>query len=196
MAHLLYFKEIQNSNLLRLGISEGEESAAYTVRATVYADIGMPTRGSEISEGAMELVRAEDEYIRCKKRALYLLSIADNNEKSLLSKLRAKGFAYEVASEVCREMVSLGYINEDIQLERIVQREANEHLLGARRIVAKLASKGYSLSRIKAAIERLTASGEVNFSANAIALLERKLPPDATEEERLFLLEKYGFRKS
>ena len=144
----------------------------------------------------MELVRAEDEYVRCKKRALYLLSIANNNERALVTKLRAKGFSYEVASEVCREMVSLGYVNEDEQLERLIEKEANERLLGARKITAKLASKGYSITKIKAAIQRLISRGEVDFSVNARTLIGRKLPSDASEEEKLCLLEKYGFRRA
>lgn len=194
MATLVSFKEIQNTNLLRLVISEGEERCAYTVRARLYSELGMPARGSEISVEEMELVVNEDKYVSCKRRALYLLSIADNNERGLFAKLRAKGFSSEIASEVCREMVSLGYINEDSQLERIVLREANGRLLGMRKIVPKLAAKGYNISRIKAAAERLVSRGEIDFSANARALIEKKLPPECDEEGRTALLIKYGYK--
>lgn len=195
MATLSSFKEIQNSNLLRLVITEGEENAAYTVRTRIYNEIGMPTRGSQINDGAMELILREDEYVRCKKRALYLLSIADNNEKNLFQKLRAKGFCSEISGEVCREMVSLGYINEDSQIERIVLREANGKLFGPRKIVANLAGKGYSLSKIKDAISTLSDNGEIDFQKNASLLLSRKLDEDASEEERLAVLIKYGYKR-
>lgn len=195
MATLVFFKEIKDSNLLRLGISEGEETAVYTVRERVYNDVGAPTRGSTLSDGAMELLIREDEYVRCKKRALYLLSIADNNERGLEAKLRAKGFSFDIARDVCREMVSLGYVNEDSQLERIIAREANERLYGARKIVARLAGKGYAPSRIRAAMQRLTERGEVDFLLNAEELIRRKLDSGFSDDEKFALLAKYGYRK-
>ena len=195
MARLVYFKVIQNSNLLRLVISEGEESSAYTVRERVYADIGKPTKGSEITDGELELIISEDEYIRCKKRALYLLSIADNNERGLYSKLRAKGFSHDIAIDVCHEMTSLGYINENEQLERLVLREANERLAGARKISLKLAAKGYRIDQIRDAMQRLSDSGELDFLVNARTLIQRKLGENPTDEEKNALLVKYGYRK-
>lgn len=195
MARLIYVKEIQNSNLLRLGISEGEESSAYTVRMRVYAEIGKLTKGSEIAAGAMELILAEDEYVRCKKRALYLLSIADNNERGLYAKLRAKGFSHEIAIDVCREMTSLGYINECEQLERLILKEANERLVGARKISLKLAAKGYGIDKIRDTMQRLSDSGKVDFSANARTLVQKKLGENPSDEEKNILLVKHGYRK-
>lgn len=195
MARLVSFKEIEGSHLLRLVITEGEEKWVCFVRERAYAELGRPAKGEEISDEELCTIREEDEYVRCKRKALYMLSICDSSERGLLAKLKAKGFSHKAASEVCREMISLGYINEDAQLERLVLREANEKLFGARKIMARLASKGYSASRIREAIAALCERGEVDFSANASELMKRRLESDAAEEERLALLIKYGYKK-
>ena len=194
MATVKWIKEIENSHLLRLGISEGEENAVYTVREALYSELSRPIRGQELGEGEMELVRAEDEYVRAKKRALYLLSYADNNERTLTLKLRERGFSAGVSAEVARDMVSLGYINEKAQLERLIVREANEKLFGKGKIVPRLMAKGYSASEINSVLAGLVEAGEIDFSENAKKLMEKKLPIGADEEERRALLVKYGYR--
>ncbi len=194
MARLDSIKEIQNSHLLRLGFSGVEENAAYTIRSALYSQLGRPIRGSELSDEDMALIRREDEYVRAKKRALWLLSYADNNERNLKLKLRARGFSSEVAAEVSGEMVSLGYINESAQLERLILAEANVRLYGPGKIIPRLAAKGYSVSDIKRTLARLVEIGEIDFKANSDALIEKKLSRDAGEEERRALLMKNGYR--
>ena len=195
MATLKQIKEIENSHLLRLGISEGEENAVYTVRESVYSELSRPIRGQELYEGEMEIIKAEDEYVRAKRRALYLLSYADNNERTLVAKLRERGFSSGVSAEVARDMVNLGYINETAQLERLITREANERLFGKDKILPRLRAKGYSVSEINSVMERLLLEGDIDFSENEKRLIEKKLPEGATEEERRALLVKYGYRK-
>ena len=194
MARLLYIKEIKDSHLLRLGIQEGEETSGYTVSSRLYSEIGSPMRRETLTDEQLVDIKREDEYVRAKKKALSYLAFADNNERTLRTKLIGKGFSREVSCDVAREMVTLGYIDERRQLERLVLTEANVKLAGQNKIVPKLMAKGYSSSDINTVIRELVDSGEIDFRANARRLIEKKLPADADSEEKKKLLFKNGYR--
>ena len=98
-----------------------------------------------------------------------------------------------MAAEVVREMVSLGYIDEQRQLSRLITEEANRKLLGPRKIVPKLISKGYSMSDIREALAGLVDTGEVDFDKNRELLLEKHLGLTEDSEEMRKLLFKYGY---
>ena len=122
-----------------------------------------------------------------------MLSYGDNNERSLIRKLTARGIARERAEAVAREMSSLGYINEQRQLLNIVSKEANVNLSGPRRIRAKLISRGYRTADISSAIDELVRCGEVDFERSAELLISKKLTRDATDDEKKALLYKNGY---
>ena len=193
MIKISYIKEIKDTHLLRLGITEGEETSAYTVNEQTYSEVGRPIRGEEIGESELEIIKHFDEYYKAKKRALSLLSYTDNNERGIQMKLRARGVSQNVAMDVAREMVSLGYINEEEQLERLILSEANQKLRGASKIIPHLASKGYSVSFIKRVLSELVERGDIDFKKNAARLLEKKLPNGASADEKKKLLFKNGF---
>ena len=196
MARLSYIKEIKNSNLLRLGIIEEEETLAYTVAHRVYSELGSPVRGAVLSDEALEKIKESDSYLFAKKKALSILAYADNNELTLRRKLIAKGVKADVAGEVVREMVSLGYINEDDQLRRLLISEANVKLYGALKIIPRLAAKGFSSAVVRKTLSLLVEEGEIDFSKNAKALVAKKLPADASRDEKRKILFKYGYKIS
>ena len=195
MARLEFVKRKENSTLLLLGISEEGESARYTVDASLYASIGRPIKGDELSGSDMEAVIYSDEYYRARKKALALLSLSDNNERALKEKLMRFGIRREIAEEVTSEMVGRGFVDETRQLERLILREANEALGGRYKIVARLARKGYKLSDIRRVLDALVESGEVDFEENLERLKEKKLQDGYTHEELEKLLYKYGYKK-
>ena len=190
---LAYVKEIKNTHLLTLGIDGDGESVRFTVSASVYASLGRPAVGEELSEHVYAELSYADELYRAEKKALSLLSFADNNERTLLQKLLRAGFCRDVARSVCERMVMLGYVDEERQLERLILKAANEALLAERRICEKLRAKGYASSLVDRVMSRLVCSGEIDFSENKERLLSR-LPDDATDEERIKLLYKHGYR--
>lgn len=194
MATLSYIKIIKDKHLLRLGIAEGEECAAYTVTESVYADIGRPLRGESLDGESLLIIKRADSYYKAKKKALSLLAYADNSERSLAAKLRRAGFPRDIAEEAVREMVGLGYINEEASLERLIASEANVKLHGPGKILPHLSAKGYSSGSIKRVLTRLVESGEIDLTRNAKALVDRKLGADPDREERLELLYKYGYK--
>ncbi len=194
MAALQFVREAKDSHLLLLGIVEEGESARYTVNAAALRDIGSPSVGDELDDGQMSVIIYTDELIRAKKKALSILAYADNNRRTLALKLSRAGFSREIVDMVCSEMVELGYINEQRQLERLVLDEANRKLRGPLRIIPALVAKGYSSSDVRAAMSSLIESGEIDLARNARLLLEKKLPDGADEEEAKKILYKNGYK--
>jgi len=175
-------------------IREGsDERVTYNVSEGTYREIGCPLSGEIISGEELERLIREDSYRRALKKSLSLLSYADNNKRTLFTKLMRAGFKREVAEEAVKEMVRLGYINEDRQLERLVTSRALRDLLGPHKIEAKLLAKGYSLSRIRGTLDSLTGTGEIDFSQTKKALIKKRLGDNYTQEEKLKILYKYGY---
>lgn len=196
MARLVYIKENTSSKLLLLGILEAGERVRYTVTARDFAALGSPVRNTELDESVLSAIKYSDEYVRAKRRALRLLALGDNSEKNLTLKLLRGGIRPEIAADVAREMVSLGYIDESRQLERLVAYEANAALRGPNKIIPKLVSRGYSAGEVRRVILELSESGEIDFSRSARELIKKKLPDDATREQRRALLYKNGYKIS
>ena len=59
---------------VNLTLSEDGEQKSYTVRISVYNELGMPSRGDILDEDSLETLRAADEYYRGKRAALSILS--------------------------------------------------------------------------------------------------------------------------
>lgn len=193
MARLLYIRDVNNA-LLLLGVSEEGECVRYKVSRTLYAELGSPARGAELSDDALFSIREYDLRHRAKKKALSLLSYSDKSEQGLKRRLMESGFSREVSEEATFEMVSLGYINEENQLERLILNEANVKLRGPMKIVPTLAAKGYSTSEIKRVMHRLCESEEIDFKKNAKRLIEKKLHADSDIEEKKKLLYRNGYK--
>ena len=194
MAHLKFIREAKDSHLLLLGIAEEGESANYTVNAATYVEIGSPSVGEELDCSQMSAIRYTDQLIRCKKKALNILAYADNNRRNLAAKLVRAGFSREIVDTVCGEMIERGYVNEKRQLERIILDEANRKLRGPLKIIPHLVSKGYSSSEVREVLSELVESGEIDFKSNARALLVKKMPDGADEEEVKKILYKNGYK--
>ncbi len=192
MAKIIYIRDTKEKNILILGVTEGEDKNRYTVNRALYADLGMPSVGAELDFGAMEELRAFDERYRAKKKALSLLAIADNNKNGLMNKLRHAGYSKDVCEETVAEMLSLGYINEEIQLERLVLAEAKK-FSGPKKIMAKLRGKGYSGRDISRVMSRLQDIGELDFKVLREELINRQFPDGCEYEEKMKLLYKHGF---
>ena len=192
MARVLFVRPVPSKKRIQLGILDGTEEATYTVRESTYAQIGAPAVGCEIGSSTLGTVRFEDECLRAIKRAMGYLSFSDKSRFELKMKLVHSGISYEAADVALDRISELGYLDEDGQLERAVEREANYKLRGRYYIKRKLSSKGYSSAAISRAIERLTDSGEVDFNANFELLAEKK--GAISEEEKHALEYKFGYR--
>ena len=194
MTTLLFIREAKEKNILLLGVSEEGDSARYKVSRILYQEIGAPLRGEALSEEMLELIKKEDLSVRARIKALSLLSYSDKSERMLKDKLSQSGFPKEIAEEVSREMVSLGYIDENRQLERIILNEANIKLKGPVRIIQDVRAKGYSSDSVRGVLSALIKSGEIDLKANAKKLLEKKHATELTIDEKKTILYKNGYK--
>lgn len=193
MAALKKIRESKDTNLLSLCIVEGEETEFYRVTRSAYTEIGSPSVGEYISDDDLATLKYADRLYRAEMKALSILSFADNNKRSLVQKLMRAGFDREISEEICEKMVSLGYINEQRQLERLILIEANTKLRGPGRIMPALVSKGYNSTDVRAVLRRLVDLGEIDFEENARRLLEKNAP-DGDREQAKKLLFKNGYK--
>ena len=193
MAKIIYIKESKTKGYLVIGVKDGEEKTPLTVNAATYSDVGAPSLGEELSADTLDTLTRENQKFLALKKALYLLSFSDNSERNLRYKLMRAGYSRDVVDFAVSEVLRLGYINEARQLERLILTEANSRLFGPMKIISRLVGKGYSPSDVRAAIEALRDSGEVDFDTNRARLLE-KLPDGYTDEDMYKLLYKYGYK--
>lgn len=190
---LVYVRDSKSRGYTVLGINCGDGAVAYTVESSLYMNIGAPLPSDEISEEHFSEIISSDELFRATKKALALLSYADNNARTLAQKLRRAGFSAAASDECVEEMIRHGYINEQRQLERLVSAEVNLKLTGRAKLVPKLMSKGYRRDDIEAVTDRLAESGEIDFDRAKAELIRKKLGEAPKECEVRALLYKNGF---
>ncbi len=190
---LSFVKASRSKGYLVLGLIDSGEKHIYTVSESAYSEIGSPYPPCEIDGGMLESICFADECYRAKSIALRLLSYADNNERSLITKLVSRGIGREVARDTVAEMIKLGYVNEKRQLERLILKEANGSLAGPKKLIPKLMAKGYSRADIDSVIDMLCEAGEIDFQKNKEELIAKKVTRGATEEEISAILYKNGY---
>lgn len=192
MATVIFAKPVPSKKRIQIGILESGDEYIYTVTEATYKALGSPMCGYELSVADLGTVRFEDEYIRALKKAADCLSASDKSKFALKIKLLKAGFSSEASDVALERLCELGYLDEERQLERAVEREANYNLRGRHYIKRKLVSKGYSSSLISRAIDALVGRGEIDFDANFESLVAKK--GVSSDEERLVLAYKYGYK--
>lgn len=192
MVTVLFAKCIPNKKGVQLGVLVDDEKCTFTVSEATYVALKSPGVGFEMSESDLGTVRFEDEYRRAFSKALGYLSLSDKSRFELKMKLLRAGFSGEASEMAISRILELGYLDEDRQLERAVEKEANYGLRGRYYIKRKLSSKGYSVYAISSAIDRLTERGEIDFSANFERLAQKK--GAVTFEDRRALEYKFGYK--
>ena len=192
MATVLFVKPVPSKKRVQIGILESGDEHTYTVTEATYVTLGGPSSECDIAESDLGTIRFEDEYIRALKKAADSLSASDKSKFALKVKLLKAGFSAEASDMALERLASLGYLDEERQLERAVLREANYNLRGRHYIKRKLSSKGYSPSSVSRAIDALIDRGEINFDANFECLAEKK--GISSEEDRLALAYRFGYK--
>ncbi len=188
-----YIRPSREKGYLTVGITDGEEKLRLTVRECDYRAAGSPLTHDNLTREQLSVLKSSDEMYRARKKALSILSYGDNSERMLEYKLCNAKISRTAAQKVVREMVSLGYINNERQLDRAIISLVKLSNLGRIKIISKLSAKGYSRSETEARIDELLYNGEIDFEAAKARLIEKKLPPNADGEEIKKLLFKNGF---
>lgn len=170
-----------------------DDKTTFTVPSEAYLSLSSPSVGEMLDEDTFRELSFADECYRAMKKALGILSFSDNSERRLYEKLRTRGISRRAAEAAIEKMKAYGYLDEKKQLYREVARLANGSLFGAKKIVAKLSSVGYSPSDIRLAVRELSDMGEINFDESLKRLTEKKLGEDYTDEQYRALRAKWGY---
>ena len=192
MATVISVKPVPSKKRIHLSILESGDEYTYTVTEATYKAIGSPQCGYDLSVSDLGTIRFEDEYIRALKKAADYLSASDKSKFALKIKLLKAGFSTEASDVAIERLSELGYLDEERQLERAVEREANYNLRGRHYIKRKLTSKGYSVSSVSRVIDTLVGRSEIDFDSNFESLVEKK--GVISEDDRLALAYKYGYK--
>ena len=188
---VIYIRDSKSKGYIRVGLGDGEEKLDFTVSESEYISLGSFLCGDDVED--IEALRACDMRYRAKLYALRILSYGNNSASTLKRKLILKSISPAIAAEVCKEMIGLGYINEDAQLRSLIENEANSKLSGRRKIIPKLIAKGYKKENIELVLEDLISHGIVDFNENKRKLIEKKLTRGADAAEKRKLLYSYGY---
>ena len=188
---VIYIRASSSKGYLRLGLSDGEKKNEYTVSESDYRDNGSPLVGDEIFD--VEALLLSDMRYKARLCALRILSFGDNSESTLKRKLLARSISPQIASEICSEMVGLGYLDESRQLAKLIENEANVRLSGKRLIYRRLSAKGYSREATERVLSELISQGTVDFESSKRKLIDKKFPEGAPKKDILALLYKHGY---
>lgn len=165
----------------------------YAVSAQDYEAVGAPAVGDAIDEETLTVLAEAEGRRKACARAVSILSYGACSANSLYQKLRAKGYDRESAEAAVAQMLARGYINEQEQAERLAVLAVRQKCWGRRRVLSHLTSKGYGAALARRAVEHAEEEGDIDFAEAAHRLLEKRLPPNATPDQKRALLYKYGF---
>ena len=188
----MFIKPIPTHKRVQIGVeNDCGETTVLKVRESTYASLGAPARAEELSDAVLESLTREDELLRAYKKAVGWLADSDKSRLELKRKLFNLGFSKEVVEVALDKCEQYGYLDEERQLERLVEREANRKLRGRYYIRRKLAAKGYRISAIDRVTDVLVDKGEIDFKANFERLAEKR---GALEETEVMSLKyRYGY---
>lgn len=180
---------------LTLRYNDSPEDVKLLVLRSVWESSGISTGGT-VTAKTIATFESSGRAVNALSRAFILLSAADNSKRSLVRKLRERGFAQSDAEAAARELCIAGYINEPEQISRIASILAERRLYGRRRIIEELYRRGYSPENINH--WRNSESLELDFAAICAKLIARRggLPPKndtAGKRKLLSYLYRRGF---
>ena len=175
---------------LRVEAPMGRRTLKVHVGPLEYEEAGAPREGEPLSEEAYRLLFLEADRAECRRRAARIQGISPNSKKNLIQKLTLRGFPSDVAEESVLALEKLGYLKEEDQLSRLLELAEKKYWPKKKALLALL-RKGYGREAILEAMEH----ADYRDDRVSRLLLETKLSPDATNEEKDLLLAKYGFRQ-
>ena len=145
--HEFAFK-VSDEGLYKLKLSKGQEFAP--------------------DERANEILKA-DELIRCKNRAMSMLSVNLKSEKTLSQKLKAEEFSEEAIAETLIFAREYALVN-DVELAREIANKGDRQHRSKREIQQKLYQRGISRQDQQAVLEDM----DIDEKENALKTAEKK----------------------
>lgn len=150
--------------------------------------------GDRIDDDHFLKIREEMIFDNARRHAFTILSYGENNRKSLIQKLRAKGFSPEVCEKIADYMEHRGYIDEKKQIGLLCETYLRKKY-GKLKIRNELIAKGYKREDVEEYVS--TQLANVDFAQNCAYIIENKyypLPRDSKEIAKMMgALMKYGY---
>lgn len=196
--HIKRLSDIGNGDVISVNIEiehEGNsERTNFNILFSQYSALKL-TKG-EITTEIYERIEEAAKVCEAYQKALGILAFGANTAKTLVLKLRRRGIDSEAAREAVEMLKGKGYINEDAEIAREIERCLRKGW-GYRRIMAHLHSKGYDDEALAEADDELS---EIDFDELCLEFLERKcdeIPSDPKECQRLIAsISRYGYSMS
>jgi regulatory protein len=150
--------------------------------------------GDSIDDEHYLKIREEMIFDNARRHAFAILSYGENNKRSLIQKLRQKGFALEVCENIALYMEHRGYIDEKKQIGLLCDTYLRKKF-GKLKIKSELIQKGYDREDVESYVSMHLA--DVNFAENCAYIIENKyfpIPKDPKELAKMMgALMKYGY---
>ena len=168
-----------------------EKKRRYEVDPEDFESIGSPSIGDEVYDGEISVIIRKTERREAYDRALKILAMGDNSLDGLSRKLQMRGFSRESAEYAAAEMQRMGYIRESDQLQRLIDYNVNKKLMGKRKLIPYLVSKGYSQRNVCEAIDLAIDGGVIDFDRARKELLKTAKTDDPMQIRKI--LYNHGF---
>ncbi len=128
------------------------------------------TQGMEFvpSESVNEIL-SEDEILRCKNRAMYIVSVTPKSKKILQSKLREEGFSENAVEQTMHFMQEYDF-TDDVELAKSLVRSGVRKNSSTRQIKQKLYKKGISREDSSRVLDEM----EIDEKENALEVAMKK----------------------
>jgi len=150
--------------------------------------------GDKIDDTHFLKIREEMIFDNARRHAFNILSYGENNKKTLIQKLRQKGFAYEVCENIALYMEHRGYIDEKKQIGLLCENYLHKKF-GKLKIKNELIAKGYMREDVDEYVSKNLA--DVNFAENCAYIIKNKYMPLPRESQELAkmmgALMRYGY---
>jgi SOS response regulatory protein OraA/RecX len=150
--------------------------------------------GDRIGDEYFLKIREEMIFDNARRHAFAILACGENNRKSLIQKLRAKGYSPDVCEKIADYMEHRGYIDEKKQMGLLIDTYLKKKF-GRIKITEELILKGYRRDEVSEYVKE--ALKEVDFAENCAWIIEHKynpLPKDAESLKKMMTaLMRYGY---
>ena len=152
---------------------------------------GLPYEaGVEESENIAFLARK----MSCVKYALYLIEFSDKSKRTLLTKLKTKGYEKEVCDAAMEVLESNNVVDDERLCAKKLQRIAETKFYGRYRIKNELIKAGFSAETIENAFEEAEIDFDGLIEKLAEKLLKGKSIKNAAEYGKIVSkLQRYGY---
>ncbi len=150
--------------------------------------------GDKIDDAHFLKIRDEMIFDNARRQAFTILSYGENNKKTLVQKLRQKGFNYEVCENIALYMEHRGYIDEKKQIGLLCENYLHKKF-GKLKIKNELIAKGYMREDVDEYVAKNL--NNVNFAENCAYIIENKYMPLSKDPQEIAkmmgALMRYGY---